>query len=422
MESDEVLAYVGIDWATEEHQACAVDESGSPLDEVVIPHSGEGLSRLVRWLLRLGEGSPERVWIAIEVPHGAVVETLLERGFVVHSINPKQMDRFRDRFSVAGAKDDRLDGYVLADSLRTDRHCFRRLRVDDPEVIELRQWSRMAEELVGERTRLSNRVREELRRYYPQTLKLESDVSAAWFLELLERVPTPAKAARVRKQTVAAVLKRNRIRRLDAATVLGVLREEPLVVAPGTTQAATAHLRQLTERLRVVTRQIKDCHGQLDRLTARLARQLEEEESEDGARSEQHDVAILLSLPGIGRTVLAVLLSEAWQAIRDRDYHLLRTLSGVAPVTRRSGKSKRVIMRNACHDRLRNALYHWARIASQRDPVTRAQYQALRARGHTHARACRTVGDRLLNVACAMLRDQTQFDPERRQQRIIRVA
>lgn len=422
MESDEVLAYVGIDWATEEHQACEVDESGSPLDEVVIPHSGEGLSRLTRWLLRLGGGSPERVWIAIEVPHGAVVETLLERGFVVHSINPKQMDRFRDRFSVAGAKDDRLDGYVLADSLRTDCHCFRRLRVDDPEVIELRQWSRMAEELVGERTRLSNRVREELRRYYPQTLKLESDVSAAWFLELLERVPTPAKAARVRKQAVAAVLKRNRIRRLDAATVLGVLREEPLVVAPGTTQAATAHLRQLTERLRVVTRQIKDCHGQLDRLTARLARQLEEEESEDGARSEQHDVAILLSLPGIGRTVLAVLLSEAWQAIRDRDYHLLRTLSGVAPVTRRSGKSKRVLMRNACHDRLRNALYHWARVASQRDPVTRAQYQALRARGHTHARACRTVGDRLLNVACAMLRDRTLHDPERRRVGLIRVA
>jgi len=415
VKNEEVVAYVGIDWATEEHQACAVDTDGSPLDELVVPHSGTGLARLCSWLLRLGGGDPDRVWVSIEVPHGAVVETLLERGFPTHSLNPKQMDRFRDRFSVAGAKDDRLDGYVLADSLRTDDHCFRRLDVDLPEVIELRQWSRMAEELGGERTRLSNRVREELRRYYPQTLKLETEVSAAWFLELIERVPTPAKALRVQNRTVAAVLKRNRIRKVDAKTVLSVLREKPLSVAPGTTQAATAHLKLLTERLRVVNRQVKDCHKQLDHLTEKLALRLEDDESEEGQRIEQHDVPILHSLPGIGRIVLAVLLSEAWSGIRERDYHLLRALSGVAPVTRRSGKSKRVIMRKACSGRLRNAIYHWSRVAAQRDPTTRSRYRELRAKGHTHARALRTVGDRLLNVACAMLRDQTMYDPDLRQ-------
>ena len=54
-------------------------------------------------------------------PHGPIVEMLLERGFAVFAINPKQLNRFRDRFTVAGAKDDRRDAHVLGDSLRTDR-------------------------------------------------------------------------------------------------------------------------------------------------------------------------------------------------------------------------------------------------------------------------------------------------------------
>jgi len=53
-----------------------------------------------------------RVAVAIEVPRGAIVELLVERGFQVFAINPKQLDRFRDRHTVAGAKDDRRDAFV----------------------------------------------------------------------------------------------------------------------------------------------------------------------------------------------------------------------------------------------------------------------------------------------------------------------
>ena len=69
--------------------------------------------------------------------------------------------------------------------------------------------------------------------------------------------------------------------------------------------------------------------------------------------------------------------------------------------------------RLAADDRLRNANYHWARTAAQRDPASHNKYQALRARGHGHARTLRSVADRLLDVACAMLRDGACFDPHR---------
>src|SRR5690606_28313511 len=97
--------------------------------------------------------------------------------------------------------------------------------------------------------------------------------------------------------------------------------------------------------------------------------------------------------------------------LQRRDYAALRSLTGVAPVTKRSGKSRIVIRRHACHPRLANAIYHWSRVAVQHDPTSRAKYAALRSRGHTHARALRSVADRLLAVACAMLRDRYLFDP-----------
>jgi transposase len=86
-------------------------------------------------------------------------------------------------------------------------------------------------------------------------------------------------------------------------------------------------------------------------------------------------------------------------------------LSGVAPITKRSGKSRIVLMRQAVHVRLRNSVYHWARVAVQHDLRSKAKYAALRARGHGHGRALRSVADRLIAVACTMLENQTTFDP-----------
>jgi hypothetical protein len=277
-------------------------------------------------------------------------------------------------------------------------------------VVELREWSRMTEDLQQERNRLANRVREQLWRYYPQALAISDDLAADWFLELWAVVPTPAKAARIRESTVDRILKRHRVRRIAAAEVLLLLRQKPLTVAPGTAEAASAHIRTVAQRLVLVNRQIKHAHRRLDEFCARIADN--EAESATGQKPEQRDVTILRSLPGVGRIVLATLLAEASAPLRRRDYHALRTLSGVAPVTKRSGKRCIVIMRQACQMRLRGAVYHWARVAIQHDELSRHRYAELRKRGHSHGRALRTVADRLLAVTCVMLTRRALFDPE----------
>jgi transposase len=220
-----------------------------------------------------------------------------------------------------------------------------------------------------------------------------------------------AKAARVRESSIDRVLKTHRIRRIAAAEAAQILRQQPLTVAGGTVEAASAHIRAVAARLKLVNRQTKEAHRRLDALCGKLA--AGEEKMAPGQEPEQRDVTILRSLPGVGRIVLATLLAEAAEPVRRRDYHALRTLSGVAPVTKRSGKRCIVIMRQACHMRLRSAVYHWARVAIQHDPLSRCRYAELRKRGHRHGRALRSVADRLLAVACAMLDQQTMFDPGR---------
>lgn len=113
--------YVGVDLGSQQHQVCIVATAGAVVAEFQVVHSGTGMGALADRLGDLRPGSPERVAVAIEIPMGAVVETLLERGHAVFGIKPRQLGPFRDRYSPSGATDDRRDAMVAARSLRTDR-------------------------------------------------------------------------------------------------------------------------------------------------------------------------------------------------------------------------------------------------------------------------------------------------------------
>src|SRR3954467_5287533 len=332
--------FAGIDWGSQRHQVCLLDAAGKVVGERAFPHGGAGLAALCDWLMSMAD-DPGSVAVAIEVPHGPVVDALLDRGFAVHAINPKQLDRLRDRFSVAGAKDDRRDARVPAAGLRTDRHLFRPVAASDPAVIELREWSRLAEELQQERVRLANRIRQQLWRYYPQLLALTGDLTAEWILELWSLAPTPAKATGLREATIAKLLSQHRIRRLGAAGVLEVLRRPAIAVAAGATEAAVLHTHSLVVRLRLANAEFRRAERKLDELCAGLSR------NASGEPGGPCDADILRSLPGIGTVVLATLLAKAGDPLARRDYAALRTLSGVAAVTKRSGKSHVVVMRYA---------------------------------------------------------------------------
>ena len=111
--------------------------------------------------------------------------------------------------------------------------------------------------------------------------------------------------------------------------------------------------------------------------------------------------------------VSATMLVDATAPLMERDYSRLRAWTGVAPVTKRSGKRCVVHFRYACSGRLRQAMYHWARTSIQHDAGARRYYDQLRTRGHHHARALRSVADRWLRILIAMLHTGELYQPDR---------
>jgi transposase len=404
MEKEEAWKlWVGIDWGNSTHQICIVDSERKVLAELSVPHHGKEIGEFVEALVARVH-DPSEIAVAIEAPRGAIIDTLCERGVAVFAINPKQLDRFRDRFTVAGAKDDRRDAYVLAQSLHTDMRLFRRVQLGDPLVVQLRELVRVHEDLTAECNALGNRLVEQIRRIFPQILTLGSLHDERWLWALLERAPTPALAKRLSVAKIRTILKLHRIRRLEPEQVQAVLREKPLHVAAGVTEAASAHMRMVLQRLRLADAQQRECHREMDVLLEQLT------EPEPG-KTEHRDAAILRSLPGVGTIVSATMLAEATQPLENRDYNMLRAQCGIAPVTKQSGKRHDVQMRRACNPRLRNAIHHATMNCVVRDPATKAHYARLRAKGHSHGRAIRGVADRILQRLVAMLRSRTLYDP-----------
>src|SRR2546428_6833823 len=119
--------YVGIDWATEKHRVVVLDAERRVVREREVCHEGAALESFADWLTHLAASAVETVAVALEVPRGAVVDVLLARGFHGFALHPKQLDRFPDRFTVAGAKDDRLVSLVFAARRATELATFRRL-------------------------------------------------------------------------------------------------------------------------------------------------------------------------------------------------------------------------------------------------------------------------------------------------------
>lgn len=411
---DGFSVWIGIDWGTEEHQVCGVDDTGAKVFEWRVRHTGEDIGDFVERLLARVDGKAERIAAAIETPHGSIVESLIERGVAAFSINPKQLDRFRDRFTVSGAKSDKLDAFVLASTLRTDVRLYRRIELGDPALVELREMVRAREVLVADGTAIGSRLREQIHRYYPQILKLGSVYDDLWLCELLEMAPTPAAVKHLKRPKVEALLRKHRVRRVTTDAVLETLSTKPLSVAPGVVQAASAHVRLLLPTLHVNRIQRAHCERRIRELMEQVGRAPESDPSTPG--KQHRDADILLSVAGLGVVTSATMLTEAATAIRDRDYHALRSQTGVAPVSLQTGKQQRptVKMRRSCNPRLRVAVYHWANVSMQHDARSREHYATLRRAGHTHGRALRGVADRLLKMLVAMLTSGTLYDPNRR--------
>jgi transposase len=193
----------GIDWANDDHAVAVVDPDGVALKRCTFEHTGAGLRALVKALQRADVDA-----VGIERPDGPVVEALLEAGLTVFVIAPNQVKNLRSRYGSAGNKDDRFDAYVLADTVRTDRHRLTALTQDSPQTVTLRVTVRARKDLIAARVAMANQLRAHLQSTLPGAIGLFRDIDSPITLAFLARFPSQTKAdwlSPARLQALAAV-------------------------------------------------------------------------------------------------------------------------------------------------------------------------------------------------------------------------
>ena len=390
--------FVGDDWAEDHHDIEVMDEAGKVLAKRRLPEGVAGIAQLHELTGRfLGEDAEDsEVVVGIETDRGPWVAALIAAGYAVFPVNPLQASRYRERHGVSGAKSDAGDAHMLADMVRTDSHQLRAAAGDSAEAAGIKVLARTHKTLIWERTRQVQRLRHQLREYFPAALEAFEDLDAPDTLELLGKAPDPARAARLTRAQVSAALKRARRRNItDKATaILAALRGEQLGQPPALTAAYAATARALIAVIATLNEQVKGLQGQVEENFGR-----------------HPDAEIYLSQPGMGAILGARVLGEFGDdPHRYADGKARRNYAATSPVTRASGKKKVVAARFVHNDRLVDALNAQAFTALNASPGARAFYDSLRARGIEHNDALRRLANRLVGILHGCLKTRTLYN------------
>ena len=390
--------FAGDDWAEDHHDVEVMNERGRVLGKARLPEGVVGMARLHELIgAHLGDdlGGAE-VAVGIETDRGPWVAALVAAGYTVYAVNPLQASRYRERHGVSGAKSDAGDAHMLADMVRTDSHQLRAVAGDSAEAEGIKVLARTHKTLIWERTRAVQRLRHQLREYFPAALEAFEDLDAADTLELLGRAPEPARAARLTRAQVSAALKRARRRNIpDKATaILAALRGEQLGRPPAVTAAYAVTVRSLIAVITTLNEQVKTLQGQVEENFGR-----------------HPDAEIYRSQPGMGAVPGARVLGEFGDdPHRYADGKARRNYAATSPITRASGKKKVVAARFVHNDRLVDALNAQAFASLNASPGARSFYDGLRARGLEHNDALRRLANRLVGILHGCLKTRTLYD------------
>src|SRR6266851_872129 len=374
-----------------------MDAMGQVLARKRLPEGVAGMARLHELIgQQLGDAEDAEVVIGIETDRGPWVAALVAAGYVVYAVNPLQASRYRERHGVSGAKSDRGDAHMLTDMVRTDSHQLRSVAGDSPDAGAVKVVARAHKTLIWERTRQVQRLRHQLREYFPAALDAFADLDAPDALELLGKAPDPARAAKLTRAQVSAALKRARRRDITgkATAIIAALRSPQLGQPPAVTAAYAVTVRSLIAVITTLNEQVTTLQGQV--------------EADFGRHP---DAEIYLSQPGLGHILGARVLGEFGD-------HPDRYISGKArknyaatsPITRASGKKKVVAARFIRNDRLTDALMAQAFAALGASPGARALYDAERASGTEHNAALRKLASRLVGILHGCLKTRTLYD------------
>src|ERR1044072_2749922 len=392
---DEFAAYIGIDWSDKKHDCCLIDAATGRKESSILKHSPEAIDK---WVSGLRARFPrQKLALCLEQSRGPLIYALMKYDFLLlYPINPSTLSNYRKSFSPSGAKDDPTDAEFLAEIVSTHRE---RLRVWQPDDVKTRSLPHLVEhcrKLIGERTRISNRLTALLKGYFPQVLEWFPDLRTTLVCDFLTRWPTLEAVKRAHRKTVEKCFRTHNSNRQEAVErriksikeSLPLVTDQAVVKSSGLLPAAYAtQMKVMIEAMRGFDREIKQLCA------------------------SHQDYPLFESLPGSG-TVHASRLLAAFGSNREKfsSADELACLTGIAPVIERSGKSCWVRWRYFCPKFLRQTFHEYAGKSIAHSFWAKAYYESQRAKGKSHAKAVRALAYKWIRIIWKCWQSKTKYD------------
>ena len=387
-------AFIGIDWADAKHDICIQSADSDEREFDVIPHQVE---RIDEWAqaMRQRFGSP--IAVAVELSKGPIVYALQKHDcFVIFPVNPSTLAKYREAFQPSRAKDDPTDAELAVDLILRHPERFKPLQ---PQSVEIRMLASLVEQrrnFVGDKIRITNRLRFALKQYYPQMLEWFEHIDTPLFCDFVTRWPTLLQVKRARKSTLRKFFHAHNMRfehvverRLDAIKAATPLTLDAAVVVPHRLQALV-----YVEQLRVMLSAIK----QFDIEIESVAKQHE-------------DYALFTALPGAGPSLAPrLLVAFGEQRERYKSAADIQKYSGVAPVTERSGKKHWVHWRWQCPTFLRQTFVEWAAQTINKSYWAGEFYRQQREKGSTYQAAVRALAFKWIRILFRCWQTRIPYD------------
>lgn len=400
-----IVAWVGLDWADQQHVICLQAAGSSGLERSVLEHTPEALQTWVSQLRqRFAQG---QVAIALEQSRGSLFSALMNYDFLLlYPIPPKALANYRQALHPSGSKNDPVDAELLLDLLRKHPDHFRPWVPDDAATRQIGLLVEHRRGLVDDRTALTNRLTACLKGHFPQALEWVGDPASPLACDFLAQWPSLEAAQQASRFRLLKVYRAHTRRRPEQMEQLldQIRNARPLTTDRAVIESSILLVQALIEQLRAV-------QAAVERFDQAL----------QGLFASHPDQALFDSFPGAGE-VLAPRLLAAWGADRDRfrTPDEIQRFSGIAPVTEQSGQRSWVHWRWACPKFLRQTFHEFAAQSRLKSPWAEAYYQQMRERKLSHHAAVRALAFKWIRIMYACWKHRTPYDEGRYQQALQR--
>jgi transposase len=388
-------AYLGIDWADKKHDLCLVEAASGKKTKLVLTHTPRAIAEYFTSLR--GRYPGQQIAVGLEQSRGPLLFALLQYDFLVlYPINPTTLAKYREAFSPSRAKDDPTDAEYAAELLL--HHCDR-LKAwypDDDQTRTLRYLVEHRRRLVGDRTRISNRMTSLLKCYFPQVLSWFPDLSTVLVCDFLLRWPALERLPGVKRTTLLHFFRAHHSVRADTLEKrLAAIKESvPLTTDRAIIDSSVLMITALAAQLKTTITAVQQFDLEIEKLCA-----------------AHRDFPLFQSLPGAGPVYASRLLAvmgtqrDRWTTATD-----LACLSGIAPVIERSGQSVWIRWRYFCPKFMRQSFHEYAGESVKHSFWARAYYEQQIAKGKSRQAAVRALAYKWIRIIWKCWQTRTPYN------------